>query len=80
MTTQSVLSFWFEEIEPKQWWVKSDAFDQLIATRFGALHAAAARSELSDWRETQQGRLAEVIVLDQFSRNIYPKNRSYPAP
>ena len=71
MTTQSVLSFWFEEIEPKQWWVKSDEFDQLIATRFGALHAAATRCELSDWRETPQGRLAEVIVLDQFSRNIY---------
>jgi uncharacterized protein (DUF924 family) len=71
MTTQSVLSFWFEEIEPKQWWVKSDEFDQLIATRFGALHAAATHCELSDWRETPQGRLAEVIVLDQFSRNIY---------
>jgi uncharacterized protein (DUF924 family) len=71
MTAESVLSFWFEEIEPKQWWVKSDEFDQLIANRFGALHAAATRSELSDWRETPQGRLAEVIVLDQFSRNIY---------
>ena len=71
MTAQSVLSFWFEAIEPKQWWGKSDEFDQLIANRFGALHAAAARCELSDWRETPQGRLAEVIVLDQFSRNIY---------
>jgi uncharacterized protein (DUF924 family) len=71
MTAESVLSFWFEEIEPKQWWGKSDEFDQLIANRFGALHAAAARCELSDWRATPQGRLAEVIVLDQFSRNIY---------
>jgi len=71
MTAQSVLSFWFEEIEAKQWWSKSDEFDRLIATRFGALHAAAARCELSDWRATPQGRLAEIIVLDQFSRNIY---------
>ena len=71
MTAESILSFWFEEIEAKQWWAKSDAFDRLIATRFGTLHAAATRCELSDWRETPQGRLAEVIVLDQFSRNIY---------
>ena len=71
MTAESVLSFWFEEIEAKQWWAKSDEFDRLIATRFGALHGAAARCELGDWRETPQGRLAEVIVLDQFSRNIY---------
>ena len=71
MTAESVLSFWFEEIEAKQWWGKSDEFDQLIATRFGALHGAAARCELGDWRETPQGRLAEVIVLDQFSRNIH---------
>ena len=71
MTAQSVLSFWFEEIEAKQWWAKSDEFDRLITSRFGALHAAAARCELSDWRASPQGRLAEVIVLDQFSRNIY---------
>jgi len=71
MTAESVLSFWFEQIEAKQWWGKSNDFDRLIATRFGALHAAAARCDLSDWRETPKGRLAEVIVLDQFSRNIY---------
>lgn len=71
MNAQDVLSFWFEEIKPSQWWAKSDLFDQLIASRFSALHAAAARCELSDWRATPQGRLAEVIVLDQFSRNLH---------
>jgi uncharacterized protein (DUF924 family) len=71
MTAQSILSFWFEEIDAKQWWAKSDDFDRLIIQRFGALHAAAARCELSHWRDTPQGRLAEVIVLDQFSRNMY---------
>ena len=40
-------------------------------SRFGRLHEAAARCELHAWRETPQGRLAEIIVLDQFSRNIY---------
>ena len=71
MTAESVLSFWFVEIEAKQWWTKSAEFDQLIAARFGSLHAAAARCELYAWRETPPGRLAEIIVLDQFSRNMY---------
>lgn len=68
---QQVLKFWFEEIEPVQWWVKDTAFDQLITERFGDLHQQAAACELWQWRETPEGRLAEVIVLDQFSRNMY---------
>lgn len=68
---EQVLAFWFEEITPKEWWQKSDDFDRLIETRFGQLHAQAVQGELFQWRETAAGRLAEVIVLDQFSRNIY---------
>ena len=67
----AVLSFWFEEITPKQWWAKSNEFDILIDSRFGATLAAAKRCELYEWRKTADGRLAEIIVLDQFSRNIY---------
>jgi uncharacterized protein (DUF924 family) len=67
----AVLSFWFEEIEPRMWWVKSDTFDRTIESRFGAVHRAAGRCELFAWRATPAGRLAEVIVLDQFSRNIH---------
>ena len=68
---ESNLTFWFDEITPKQWWSKSSEFDLAITSRFGAVHAAAARCELFTWRETPEGRLAEIIVLDQFSRNIY---------
>ena len=68
---QQILQFWFEEIEPKQWWKKDPAFDQLIASRFGGLHASAARCELYKWRASAEGRLAEIILLDQFSRNLY---------
>ena len=68
---EGVIAFWFTEITPKQWWARSDEFDQLISARFGALHAAASRCELFEWRKTATGRLAEVIVLDQFSRNIF---------
>ena len=71
MKAQTVLDFWFKEIDAKQWWAKSAEFDQLIESRFGSLHAAAARCELYAWRETPPGRLAEIIVLDQFSRNMY---------
>jgi uncharacterized protein (DUF924 family) len=66
-----VLNFWFKEIEPKQHWVKDPEFDQLIETRFESLLIAAFKCELYEWRDTAKGRLAEIIVLDQFSRNIY---------
>ncbi len=68
---KAVLDFWFKEIAPKQWWAKSEALDRQIASRFGATHRAAAGCELHRWRKTASGRLAEILVLDQFSRNIY---------
>ncbi|CAZ88553.1 MAG: DUF924 family protein [Thiomonas sp.] len=67
----AVLDFWFREIEPAQWFKADPAFDALLRTRFGALHSQAVRCELFTWRATPQGRLAEIIVLDQFSRNLF---------
>jgi len=67
----SVIKFWFEEITPAQWWRKSDEFDAFIRDRFSALHQTAIRCELFEWRCRPLGRLAEIIVLDQFSRNIF---------
>lgn len=67
---EAVLAFWFQELEPKQWWLADPGLDAQIRERFGDTLARAARGELSAWRETAQGRLAEIIVLDQFSRNI----------
>jgi uncharacterized protein (DUF924 family) len=66
-----ILRFWFEEIDPAKWWSKDDAFDQLIRARFAEVHAQATRCELFEWRADAKGRLAEIIVLDQFSRNMY---------
>ena len=71
ITAEQVLTFWFEEIEPKLWWIKDVEFDAQIKQRFGDVLVQAKRGELSHWRVTPQGRLAEIIVLDQFSRNIY---------
>lgn len=66
-----VLIFWFEELSPQQWWQKDDTLDQNIATKFTVLHQQASQCELFHWRESAKGRLAEIIVLDQFSRNMY---------
>lgn len=66
-----VLTFWFEEIEPKKWWVADPELDEQIRQRFLGLLRSAAQGELYSWRSNPRGRLAEVIVLDQFSRNIY---------
>ena len=71
MDHQAVIDFWFSELQPQQWFKKDPALDAAIVERFGALHAAAARSELFEWRASIEGRLAEVLVLDQFSRNIH---------
>jgi uncharacterized protein (DUF924 family) len=68
---EAIIKFWFEEIETSQWWKKDAEFDQLISDRFSAIHKRASRCELYEWRETAEGRLAEIIVLDQFSRNMY---------
>src|SRR5690606_37558388 len=66
-----VLTFWFEEISPQQWWVKDQEFDDLIRQRFLACLEQARCGELYAWRQQPKGRLAEFIVLDQFSRNLY---------
>lgn len=71
MNYNDVLSFWFSEIEPPKWWTKNIEFDRLIEDRFLDVHKQANKCELYQWRDSAKGRLAEIIVLDQFSRNIY---------
>lgn len=68
---KEVLEFWFEELTPKQWYVKEPGLDATIVERFGVLHSQASVGECWGWRANTLGRLAEIIVLDQFSRNIY---------
>lgn len=69
--SRAILDFWFDEIEPAQWWKSDPAFDAVVRERFGDLHRAAILDELYPWRADAEGRLAEIIVLDQFSRNIH---------
>lgn len=67
----AIIRFWFTEIRPEQWWAVDPAFDALLCERFGDTLVRAVRGKYAHWREQPLGRLAEIIVLDQFSRNIY---------
>lgn len=66
-----VLDFWFKELSEEQWFSGGEAIDVLIAERFADLHQSVAQNECAHWRETAEGALAEILVLDQFSRNIH---------
>lgn len=68
---QLVLDFWFKESEPQKWFKKDLSFDREIASRFSKIHRQACAGELAMWRSNAHGRLAEIIVLDQFSRNLF---------
>lgn len=70
-TADDVLKFWFAEHGQADWFGGKPEFDALIAERFSETHAAVARGEAWRWRTTPSGRLAEIIVLDQFSRQLF---------
>lgn len=77
---REILKFWFDELEPRQWWVKDEVLDQTIVARFAEIHAQASRCELFSWRKDPRGRLAEIVILDQFSRNMFrgdPRSFAY---
>lgn len=66
----NVLAFWFGDAAQPFWFEKNDDFDTAIRTQFGAVWGQAKQGELAYWRQSAEGRLAEIIVLDQFSRNL----------
>ena len=68
---KEVLDFWLDEETRPFWFEVSEDFDQDLKARFGATLKQAAQGELYWWRQSALGRVAEIIVLDQFSRNIY---------
>jgi len=66
-----VLHFWLEELEPKQHFRQDDAVDDMIRARFGALHRELSAGVPNAWLVTPETAVAAVIVLDQFSRNLF---------
>lgn len=71
MIYDDILNFWFHEIDESKWWTKNVDFDNHIKKRFSCIHPSANQCELYTWRKTAKGRLAEIIILDQFSRNMF---------
>lgn len=77
---EPLLQFWFGEnadaltMAKRQaalWWGKAAATDDEIRERFASLRQLAIQGELDGWEETSRGRLALIILIDQFSRNIF---------
>jgi uncharacterized protein (DUF924 family) len=71
MDWHEVIEFWFSETTPQQWFAKSDEFDALIRRRFLDVYHRIMQGETTGWRREPQGRLAEILVLDQFTRNMF---------
>lgn len=70
-TADDVINFWFFEHGPADWFGGKPEFDAKLAERFAETHPHVARGEAFSWRATPKGRLAEIIVLDQFSRQLH---------
>jgi len=75
---QAVLDFWFlPAVHPQQghfrreWFRQDDAFDADIRERFGTLVETALAGGLTEWEATAEGSLARILLLDQFTRNIF---------
>lgn len=67
---RDILDFWFGA-GPEKWFAKSDAFDAEVRRRFAETHRDAASGKLDVWAGDAQGMLALILVLDQFSRNLW---------
>ncbi|MDO4894085.1 MULTISPECIES: DUF924 family protein [Moraxella] len=70
-----ILDFWFHQDNQAFWFVQNDDFDRTISQQFYETWTKAIEGELYHWRTTLQGRLAEIIVLDQFSRNLHRQSK-----
>jgi uncharacterized protein (DUF924 family) len=71
LTHHAVLNFWFKECTPQQWFKKDAVLDATIEARFGAAIEEGLAGSLDAWTESQAGCLALILILDQFTRNVY---------
>lgn len=68
---KKIIEFWFEELSEEKWFAKDPDLDKRIFEEFGEVYWEVVAGEHADWRSEPLGRLAEILVLDQFSRNIF---------
>lgn len=70
MDAEAVLTFWFVTHGRDDWFKKDPTFDEEIRTQFSDVHARALEGTLG-WNTSVREVLAETLVLDQFSRNMF---------
>lgn len=70
-TPDHIIHFWFNELSPDDWFKKSEELDMKIKNDFFDTYHQIVAGETECWRDTADGRLAEIIVLDQFARNMF---------
>lgn len=68
---RAVIQFWCEELTPEQHWKKDPGVDRHIAERFGKVRDAVLRTNAAGWRDSPETLAAAIILLDQFSRNMF---------
>jgi len=68
---RDVLTFWFEEAKPEQWFRKDDAFDAAMKARFLQLHADLQARPLGEFLVDAETAIAAIVVFDQMSRNMF---------
>ena len=71
---KDIIQFWFNEINSDQWFKKDSTFDDYLRLRFGGAVRRALNGDLDLWSKTDEGCLALILLLDQFTRNIYRGN------
>ena len=71
VTKEDIITFWFEEISPEQWFKKDKEFDAMLLERAGTTVIKALNGQLDRWSKTSTGSVSLVILLDQFTRNIF---------
>ena len=68
---EEILNFWIKECKPEQWFKKKEDFDQIIENRFFDAIEDAIAGKLDNWEDTETGCLALILLLDQFTRNVF---------
>ena len=72
---QNILDFWFKESLPEELFRQKDSFDKKIKNRFFNDYEKAIINEYDDWQDKPKSSLALIILLDQFSRNLFRNNK-----
>lgn len=73
-TAEAVNKFWFEDLDPKSWYISTGALDEKIRAKFEDTWRAARAGQLDSWMLKPESALALLLVLDQFPRNMFRGN------